>query len=163
MWRCSTHLCILIWCILFHAVAFYYFALQLADVFMLFPVDWCIYLFAALASVFNVFFQSTNIFIYFWLADVFQYFLTSRCAHILRSSSVNLFPACNNVPLCILNVPICLQSVSPCLYFCFLFPLKAIFGGFIWFWLFVLLSYNLLYMYLQILLLLLVYDVCHVQ
>ena len=42
------------WCILFHAVAIFYFALQLADVFMLFPVDRCIYLFAALANVFNV-------------------------------------------------------------------------------------------------------------
>lgn len=42
------------WCMLFHAVAFFYFALQFADVFMLFPVDRRIYLFAALANVFNV-------------------------------------------------------------------------------------------------------------
>ena len=41
-------------CIVFHAVAFFYFALRLADVFMLFPVDRCIYLFAALANVLNV-------------------------------------------------------------------------------------------------------------
>ena len=48
-----AHICVF-WCILFHAVAFFYFALQLADVFMLFPVDRCVYLFAALANVFNV-------------------------------------------------------------------------------------------------------------
>ena len=49
-----TTLIYVFWCIVFHAVAFFYFALQLADVFMLFPVDRCIYLFAALANVFNV-------------------------------------------------------------------------------------------------------------